>query len=465
MKKLNILLTTIVIFSSFLIFSKAENSRAEERRRFVPGEVLVKFKDDASLEDVASVHKRLGGRVKQAIPDIFVQVVSVEGAVGQAVSAYAKEGLVEYAEPNFMADVLDLAYHPTDIYYSAGKQWALHNTGQVFDEDRHLTGSQDADIDAPEAWALTHGSETVKVAVLDTGINQTHEDLSEKLVLSKDFSSSDNGVEDIYGHGTHVSGIVAALTDNDPENDGTSVGIAGTGHNTSLMVGKVCSDSGSCPYSWVANGVIWAADNGAKVINMSLGGSNKSKTLETAVNHAWNAGVVLVGAAGNSNNPSKTYPGAYDNVISVAATDANDKKAAFSSYGKWVDVAAPGVEVFSTFPNHAFTLEDPGRNRNQLYGYGSGTSMSAPIVAGIAGLVWSTDYSLDDNGNPSNVKVRAQIEKNAEPIVGTGNYWKHGRVNAYKAVSVDQPLDTSSAGGGGGDEPNCPPKSNSPKCR
>ena len=177
---------------------------------------------------------------------------------------------------------------------------------------------------------------------------------------------------------------------------------------------------------------MWAADNGASVISMSLGGSSKSRTLENAVNYAWNKNAVLVAAAGNSNNPSKTYPGAYTNVIAVTATDANDRKASFSSYGSWVDVAAPGVEVFSTFPNHPFVLENPANNRDQNYGYGSGTSMSTPVVAGVVGLVWSTPLA----GN-NNAKVRAQVEKTANPVSGTGTYWRWGRVNAHTAVTVN----------------------------
>ena len=137
----------------------------------------------------------------------------------------------------------------------------------------------------------------------------------------------------------------------------------------------------------------------------------------------WLIAVVIVAAAGNSANPSKTYPAYYENCIAVAATDVNDVKASWSSYGDWVDVAAPGVNIYSTFPNHTYAI-----GKELSYDYGSGTSMSVPHVTGIAALVWATDL------NASNEAVRERIETTAEPISGTGRYWIWGRVNACSAV-------------------------------
>src|SRR3989344_6794239 len=424
----------LLAISSAVFLSQSRNVSAQGQERVVPHEILVKFKDDVDPSEVGKAYWEIGGTVIHTIPGINVQVVSVDKNVGKAVSEYARDRRVEYAEPNAVAEVLEVV--PSDTYFT--NQYALNNTRQVFDVERNLSGSNDADIDAPEAWEVTEGSETVYIAILDTCINLTHPDLADKLAPERMTDFSGSGLEDQYGHATHVAGIAAASTNN-------GIGVAGTGFNSNLIIGKVCSNSGSCPYSWVANGIVWSADNGASVISMSLGGSSKSRTLENAVNYAWRKNAVLVAAAGNSNNPSKTYPGAYTNVIAVAATDANDRKASFSSYGNWVDVAAPGVEVFSTFPNHSFVLENPTNNRDQNYGYASGTSMSTPVVAGIAGLVWSTPLA----GN-SNAKVRAQIEKTANPITGTGTYWKWGRVNAYQAVTVDvQPSDGETGGNGG----------------
>jgi thermitase len=159
---------------------------------------------------------------------------------------------------------------------------------------------------------------------------------------------------------------------------------------------------------------------------MSIG-VRASRTLETAVNNAWNKGVVLVAAAGNGANQTKIYPAGYTNVIAVGATDNNDGKATFSTYGpSWVDIAAPGVAVYSTFPDQDFALAGPNK-RALGYDIGNGTSMSAPIVAATAALVWSTNPTALPN------TVRGKVELTADPV-GKGTYWKYGRVNACKAV-------------------------------
>jgi len=327
------------------------------------------------------------------------------GAEAAKAAAYVRSPLVAYTEPDYLAYALESPNDP-----SFAEQWGLNNTGGA-------GCTPDADIDAPEAWDITHGIPDIHIAILDSGIDQDHEDLASEVALYANFTDSPTW-DDLYGHGTHVAGIAAAVTNN-------NIGVAGVGYDASLMNVKVLNDSGSGAYSWIANGIVWATDNGAKVINMSLGGPVKSRTLENAVKYAWNKGVVLVAAAGNSDNPSPTYPARYDNVIAVAATDCNDRQASFSSYGKWVDVAAPGVNILSTFPNHPYKI-----GKSLSYDYGSGTSMSTPHVAGLAGLVWAT-------GKCSTAPcVRNRIESNADKISGTGTYWTWGRINAYKAVSA-----------------------------
>ncbi len=149
--------------------------------------------------------------------------------------------------------------------------------------------------------------------------------------------------------------------------------------------------------------------------------------MQTAVNDAWNANVLLVAAAGNGNSTAMMYPGAYANVIAAGATDNNDKKALFSTYGMWVDVAAPGVSVYSTFPNHRFVLARE-YNRSQGYDIGSGTSVSSPVVAAVAALAWSA------NPGASNSTVRAKVESSTNTIEGIGTSWTHRRVNADLAV-------------------------------
>ena len=417
MKKTIILLCAVFVtaVSAFVLLTQNQVS-AEGKNDFVAGEILVKFKDSASSYEVSETHKKLGGRVKETISGINVQVVDTGNRnVGEAVSAYARNSRVEYVEPNYIASAL-----VDDSEF--GRQWGLNNTGQQTCNtagDICVEGTPDADVDAPEAWGITTGSPGVKIAILDSGIDQNHPDLMDKVVVDIEFTDSET-VDDLYGHGTHVAGIAAADTNNE-------IGVAGIGYESSLMNVKVLGDTGYGAYSWIAEGIIWAADNGADVINLSLGGPRKSTTLKSAVDYAWSQGVVIVAAAGNSSNPSKTYPGYYDKCIAVAATNNNDVKASFSSYGSWVDVAAPGENVYSTFPNHPFYLQT-AYGRSQNYDFGNGTSMSTPFVAGIAALVWAKDPTL------SNQDVRNRIEQTADAVVGTGSYWTWGRVNACNAV-------------------------------
>jgi len=357
---------------------------------FAPDQILVRFTPGTDEGAVADVHRRLGGQPVQVIPRIGVQVVRIPlGRVPDMVQAYLAEGVVEFAEPDYVAVAF---YVPNDPGYS--NQWALPK------------------IEAPLAWDLTKGSSTIRVAILDTGIDQNHEDLGAKIVANRNFTTS-RTVDDRHGHGTHVAGIAAAITDN-------GRGIAGVGFNSVLMNGKVLGDNGSGQYSWVASGIIWAADNGAHVINMSLGGSSSSTTLEDALKYAYNKGVVLVAAAGNNNTSSPSYPAFYAECIAVAATDQSDAKASFSNYGTWVDIAAPGVSIYSTLPNH--------RNRIGTRNYGSlsGTSMAAPHVAGVVALL-ETRYP-----GMSNANIAQKLISTADPTTGFSPAL--GRVNAHKAV-------------------------------
>lgn len=402
----------------FLLLSigfTAPSSISAKSNDQIPDQILVKFKDNVPQNEVDKQLKMHGAKVIDTVPRLDVLVLSVpERNAEKVIVALSKNPHVEYAEPNFLAFA---SFTPNDPYFSPN-QWGFENTGQNI---KGQIGTVNADINAPTAWDTKTGI-NIKVAILDTGIDQDHQDLSAKIVDKindqKNFTTSPN-VDDLYGHGTHVGGIVAAITNN-------NLGVSGGCPDCVLMNGKVLRDDGAGAYSWIANGIIWSADNGAKVINMSLGGSSPSRTLERAVNYAWNKGVVLTGAAGNSGNQSKTYPGAYKNVIAVAATNNKDQKASFSSYGvKWVDVAAPGQDIFSSFPNHPYTI-----NKNLNYDFGSGTSMATPMTSATAALIWSTSYGTSASN------VRSRLESTADKIAGTGTYWSAGRVNAANAVAA-----------------------------
>ncbi|MBU2592526.1 S8 family peptidase [Patescibacteria group bacterium] len=313
---------------------------------------------------------------------------SQKGKAAELANKMQRNLLVDYVEPDYEAYALET---PNDPEFS--NQWGLEK------------------INAVGAWDITHGAENVDIAIIDTGIDGSHPDLSEKIISSVDCrlnsSCPPTAAIDIHGHGSHVAGIASAVTNN-------GIGVAGTSWKGRLMNIKVLDDSGSGYYSWVADGIYWAADNGAEVINLSLGGKYSSRTLRNAVSYASRKGVVVVAAAGNQGSNQYSYPAYYSESIAVAATDQDDQKASFSNYGLWVDVAAPGVSILST--------------ANGNYQYASGTSMSTPFVSGLAALLFG------QNPGWTNSQVRNRIETTSDAISGTGFYWDYGRINACNAV-------------------------------
>ncbi len=268
-------------------------------------------------------------------------------------------------------------------------------------------------IDADVVHAAGVTGSGVKVAIVDTGIDGNHSDL----VVYGGYNYIDNTTnwQDDHGHGTHVAGTVAAL-DND-------IDVIGVSPDANLYAVKVLDSGGSGSYAGIAAGIEWCVSNGMQVINMSLGGSSDSETLRTACQNAYNAGIVIVAAAGNSGNPPGRgdnigYPAKYETVIAVGATDSKDKRASFSSTGPALEIMAPGVSVLSTALGGGTTTM-------------SGTSMASPHVAGVTALVISVNPGL------SNVDVRAIMNNTAEPI-GDGDPSKYGNglVDAEAAVAA-----------------------------
>jgi len=376
------LLVSIVGFASPVSTADAKgNSIAADR-------ILVKYQPGMTGNDKARVHSQVGGKVESIIPGIGVHVVTVPRGQGATKSAaYRLHKGVRSVETDGIVQVLDI---PNDQYFS--KQWGL------------------TQVQAPEAWDVTHGSPGISIAILDSGIDMDHPDLAAKIVSDVNFSESPTS-NDINGHGTHVAGIAAAITDNDN-------GVAGLGGDCSLMNVKVVSNNGVGYYSWIAEGIIWAADNGADVINLSVGGQSPSEMLEDAVDYAWSKGVVVVAGAGNNGWSAPFWPAYYDNCIAVGATNADDSLTSFSQHGSWVDVAAPGSGIYSTVPN-------------DQYDYKQGTSMASPHVAGLSGLLLATAVDVNGNGR-LNDEVRHIIEATCDDV---GIDVAYGRINAYEAVN------------------------------
>jgi thermitase len=220
-------------------------------------------------------------------------------------------------------------------------------------------------------------SKEILVAVLDTGIDQQHEDLTGKVAESVNFTDTKT-VSDRLGHGTHVAGVIAATANN-------GIGIAGAAPNARLLNVKIADDKGMVWASAAAKGIIWAVDNGAKVINMSLAIPGTTPALEEAVDYAWSKGVVLIAAAGNTGSSVPTYPASCSHVIAVAATDSSGSLWEKSNHGGWISAYAPGVEIYSTVPGNG-------------YGYKSGTSMATAYVTAVAALTYATVTDVNGDG-------------------------------------------------------------------
>lgn len=267
-------------------------------------------------------------------------------------------------------------------------------------------------------WGVSHVKATdvhqtgvigsgTKVGILDTGIDYTHEDL--QVSGGATFVSGTSDYMDDNGHGTHVAGTVAAVNN--------TLGVIGIAPQTNLYAIKVLDQYGNGNYSDVIAGIEWAITNNLDIINMSLGGTTGSKTLQTAVDEAYIAGLLLVASAGNRGYDKKgtiTYPAAYDSVIAVGAIDNKNNRANFSSVGRELELVAPGIEIQSTVPGS--------------YGYKDGTSMAAPHVAGVAALVWAAQPSL------SNVSLRSLLN-NTAVYIGDPFSFGNGLVDAVGAIN------------------------------
>lgn len=351
---------------------------------YVSGEVLVKFKPvarDAGKKVAVSD----GYKVESGVPVLGIDKLRLPK--GMSVELAMKElrtlPWVEFVEPNY---IYHATFTPNDT--SFGSQWGPKK------------------IQSEQAWDINKGDPTVVIAIIDTGISSTHPDLASKRVAGWNFVSNNNNPNDDNGHGSHCAGIAAAITNN-------ATGVAGVGFNCSLMPVKVLNSGGSGTLQNVANGINWAADNGANVLSLSLGGSGAT-SMQQAVDYAWSKNCVVVAAAGNNGSTSMFYPAAYTNCIAVAATTTSDTRASFSNYGSnWVDVAAPGVNIYSTYMGSQYATLD-------------GTSMACPHVSGLAGLLFSAKGKATPNST-----VRSLIEQNCDSV---GTFVAFGRINAYKSL-------------------------------
>jgi thermitase len=363
-----------------------------------------------------------------------------------AINTYKANPNVLYAEPNFIRMIPDLYAHdsavtvPGDFYFD--EEWGLNNTGQLFqciawifgDELCFYVGTPDADIDAPEAWALSTGA-AIKVAVIDTGIDYTQPDLAAKYAGGKDYIFDDNDPMDDQGHGTHVSGTVSAAMSNPTGDPAADEGVVGVAPNALLLAYKVCDVNGQCDDAAIVEAIHQSILDGAKVINMSFGGPDFSQSMYDAVQDAWAAGLVVVGGAGNNSSTALFYPAAFDNVVSVAAFDEDHRRATFSNYGSWVDISAPGNVIMSTYHMAGCGGAGTVPGDTGCYNWLSGTSMATPHVSGAAAMVWSRPDVT------SNSQVVQYLLDSADPdgvdAVALDSWTIHGGLNLHDAMSFN----------------------------
>jgi subtilisin family serine protease len=398
--------------------------------------VLVKFRAGTSDSRIRQVLGNAGCNKNSAFQTSLVlglvhSHVTSDRSLQSTLQQLRQSDFVEYAEPNY---ILTAAMIPNDPQFSS--LWGLNNGGQT-------GGVADADIDAPEAWDITVGSPSVIIAVVDSGVDYTHPDLANNIWTNRneipgngidddnngyvddvrgwDFANRDNDPMDDNDHGTHVAGTIAARGDND-------TGVVGVNWMAGIMPLKFMLATGAGSSADAIAAIDYAVNNGADIINASWGGENFSQAMFDAISAANNAGVLLVAAAGNEGldtdrNPG--YPANYNlpNILSVTATDDADILAGFSNFGVGsVDLGAPGVQILSTVPGEGY----------QTF---SGTSMAAPHVTGVIGLLLAANPDL------SMVALRTALLDGTDSVSDlAGRTVTGGRLNAFGALTEVTPL-------------------------
>jgi thermitase len=318
----------------------------------------------------------------------------VPGTEQETVGRLTARPDVVWAQPNYLRRAAAVVNDPR-----FGEQWALPH------------------IQVPEAWDASMGASFVVVAVIDTGVDLDHPDLQDRLLPGYNFLDPDSPPRDDAGHGTHAAGIIAATANN-------MVGIAGVAPETMIMPLKALDREGVGRDSVAAEAIHYAVDEGAWVVNMSFDGRTRSRALEEAVAYATERGVVLVVAAGNEGVQEPAYPGANKPAIAVAAIDRADRRSFYSNFGDWIDVSAPGQSVLST---------SWAPSVGSIYRIETGTSSSAPLVAGVVALMFSVQPLL------SVEEIVAALQSTADPLVDAGT--GAGRVNAIRALSAVSPIE------------------------
>ncbi|MBL0388782.1 peptidase S8 [Tumebacillus sp. ITR2] len=381
--------------------------RGRKHALTVPDEILVRFNRTLTQAELQQMSTDINGSlVKTTLRNGYI-FRSTKKSPADMIAYFKSKGAV-IAEPHMHAHKNDegsssatktsgtsdrVVEQPNDTFYSSN-QWNLPL------------------IKADKAWQLSTGDPDVVIAVVDTGVDLNHPDLQGKLVAGRNIIAGTDQPQDDNGHGTHCAGIIAARTNN-------LEGIAGVNWNSKIMPVKAMNADGSGSVADIADGIAWAADHGADVINLSLGDYEDSDYLHEAIKYAYEKGIVVTAAMGNDGTGEASYPAAYPEVIGVAANDETNETATFSNYGAHCSVSAPGVSIPSTYPDKRYVAL-------------SGTSMASPHVAGVAGLL----KSINKNLKPSD--IRDILQKTADDLgpEGKDDYYGYGEVNVSRAMQA-----------------------------
>lgn len=453
MRKITILI--FLILNSSLIAQTIEETNINR--------IIVKFKSSVKYKtpgnenffnhnDLDKINEENG--IKSIIPtgdkkkgDTYLLIFDSRKDINQIIDQYKNINLFEYVEHDFIGSgggkkSTIQATVPNDTYFS--RQYGLYNDGTF----ALTSATNDADIDMELGWDIETGDQSIVVAVLDAGVKLNHPEFSGRLWVNSnetlngidddnngyiddingwDFANNDKNPTDDHGHGTNVAGIIGANSNN-------NLGYSGVDWNCKLMIAKILDQNNSGYYSWWTDAIYYAVDNGAKIINMSVGGSGYSSTMKAAIDYAYNSGVTVVACMMNENNNVTYYPAGYQNTIAVGSTDPNDERSSpfswsttsGSNYGSHIDVVAPG--------SYTYGLDfDSNTNYDNYWG---GTSQATPLVTGLSSLLLSQDSSR----TPSDIRIiirntaEDQVGNSSEDVSGFDIYYGYGRINAYQAL-------------------------------
>lgn len=377
-------------------------------------QVIVKFKPTVPDKTVEHMLNAMSSETLDTSNDITIADVPPGESVESFMKTLADQPNVEYAQPNYLYTFETVSVNDTYV----GNQWYL-DVMNVFD-----------------AWDTTMGSSSVKVAVIDTGVDLNHPDLTGRFIAPTDVVDNDGNAQDDDGHGTHVAGIIGAVANN-------TRGVAGIAPSVKLMpidvFGYYDTGAGKTVFgaltSEVIEGIDYAVANGADIINISLGGADYDNAFKEAIDDAVNVGIVVVAAAGNKGENGIHYPSDYDSCISVIATDWNDEKAGYSNYGAGKDISAPGGDDNSlpdSYDSYILSTSYDPATHTSGYAWMNGTSMASPMVSGVVALMLSVNPGLTVD------QVKDILNDTAVDLAAPG--WDEatgaGRVNAAAAVSA-----------------------------